>query len=240
MMQEEYNNMMQNRGGSDYNVPTAFAYDPTDNLVKWQLDLNDLLERAEHILREDEVSVDAEGNVTYKPNKKQAERIFNDYGIQEIMRILSMYINRNTILSDYSDDEVNDKVFDFGKEVNDLIFMKYEHFFNYKDFNYYLSELGLSSDDLTEEDMNEIDKFVREELCKKIKLYPMIVRQIIDIVHSTYKRALYGGERDSLRTARQIQQTEQISPPHINIQTGEPRRERGILNPLRFFSGKYK
>ena len=186
---------------------STFQYDPTDNLIKWQLELNDILERAEHILKQDIVVVD-NGNVVWKPNPNQQGRIFSEYGVQEIMRVLSMYINRNTILSDYEKDEINDKVYDFGKEVNDLIFMKYENF-------------GLTD-------------------IEKRKNYPILLREIIDIVHSAYKRALYGGERDSLRTARQIQQSEQITPPNINIQTGEQRRERGLLNPARWIGGKYK
>ena len=186
---------------------SMFQADPTDNLIKWQLELNDILERAEHILKEDIVMVE-NGNVRWQKNPNPKGTIFNEYGVQEIMRVLSMYINRNTILSDYEPDEIKDKVFDFGKEINDLIFMKYEDF-------------GLT------------------ELSKR-KNYPMLVRQLIDIVHSAYKRALYGGERDSLRTARQMVQTEQVIPSGININTGMPSKERGVLNPLRYVGGKYK
>lgn len=185
---------------------SAFTYNPSDNLVKWQLELNDILERAEHILKED-IIVTEQGVTYWAKNPKPDDRIFNDYGVQEILRILHLYINRNTILSDYEPKEINDKVYDFGKEMNDLIFMKYERF-------------GLINED-------------------KRKNYPMLVRQLIDIVHSSYKRALYGGERTSLREARQIQQTETIMPSSLNLQTGEQRKERGLLNPMRLLRGRY-
>ena len=42
------------------------------------------------------------------------------------MKFLSMYVNRNTILADYTDEEVRYKVLDFGKRFNDLIFLKYD------------------------------------------------------------------------------------------------------------------
>ena len=113
---------------------SAFQYAPNDNLVKWQLDLNDLLERAEHILKEDEVEVRG-SNVIWIKNTKPTERLFNDAGVNEIMRILAMYVNRNTILSDYDPQEIKDKVFDFGKELNDLFFMKYEEMFNFPTFD---------------------------------------------------------------------------------------------------------
>jgi hypothetical protein len=201
-----YENAQRQRG--QMGEQSTFQYNPSDNLYKWQLELNDILERAEHILKEDVVAIEG-GNVIWKPNPTPEKRIFNDYGVQEIMRILSMYINRNTILSDYEPKEINDKVFDFGKEVNDLIFMKYEGF-------------GLDT-------------------LEKRKNYPMLVREIVDIVHSAYKRALYGGERDSLRTARSIAQQEQIMPMGMEMMSGmQPKKERGILNPFRYMAGKYK
>lgn len=205
-LEQEYAKSRSYGAGGSY-PSSVFQYNPTDNLVKWQLELNDILERAEHILREDIVLV-KNGRITWQKNPNQKGRIFNEYGVQEIMRILSMYINRNTILSDYEPDEISDKVFDFGKEVNDLVFMKYREF-------------GMTD-------------------LEKRKNYPMLLREIIDIVHSAYKRALYGGERESLRTARQISQSEQLMPQGINIQTGEVRKERGILNPFRYAVGKYK
>ena len=203
---KEYKLAMQDRGTIGSMQSSAFQYNPTDNLIKWQLELNDILERAEHILREDIVII-KEGNITWENNPEPEKRIFNEYGVQEIMRVLSMYINRNTILSDYEPKEINDKVYDFGKEVNDLIFMKYENF-------------GLTT-------------------LEKRKNYPILVRELIDIVHSSYKRAQYGGERESLRTARNIQQQEQIVQPNMNLSTGEPLKERGLINPLRYIRGKY-
>lgn len=208
-LQEKYNQLVASSPVVSNPVQTsAFYHNPTDNLVKWQLELNDILERAEHILREDIVMID-NGKMSWVPHPHPEKRIFYDYGVQEIMRILAMYLNRNTILSDYEPDEINYKVYDIGKEVNDLIYMKYESF-------------GLDN-------------------AEKRKNYPMLVREIIDIVHSAYKRALYGQERESLRTAREIHQQEQInSNPNINVNTGEMRKERGMLNPARWVLGKFK
>jgi len=148
-----------------------------------------------------------DGQMIWIPPVSDNEKRLNDYGVGEIMRILSMYLNRNTILSNYDEDTINWKVLDFGKEITDLFFMKYE-------------EMGLNT-------------------LEKRKLYPMIVREIVDVVHSSYLRALHGGERLSLREARQVSQQEQIMPG-ININTGQPMRPKGILNPMRYLGGKYK
>jgi len=147
------------------------------------------------------------GSITWVPSDNDEEKIFNDFGVAEIMRILCNYVNRNTILSHYREDVINEKMFDVGNEIADLIFLKYE-------------DMGLDT-------------------LSKRKLYPVIVREIIDVVHSSYLRALHGGERESLREARTVNQTEPISGG-VNINTGMQRQERGVLNPLRYIGGKHK
>lgn len=187
---------------------SAFAPQYQDNLIKWQLELDNILERCEHILRGDRLIFE-QGNMIWMPNINEKDNILNEYGVAEIMRVLSMYLNRNTILSDYDDTEIREKVLDFGRELNDLFFMKYE-------------EMGLIG-------------------LEKRKNYPMLLREMVDIVHSSYKRALHGGEKRSLREARSITQTEAIAGGvTVNAGSQTQPQTRGIMNPLRYISGKYK
>lgn len=97
----------------------------SDDVARWQLELNDILERAEHILKGDIVKFE-NGNIIWTARSDPETNTLNSFGVQLIMKILSMYINRNTILSDYEAEEINFKVLDFGKRLNDLIFMKYD------------------------------------------------------------------------------------------------------------------
>jgi hypothetical protein len=187
---------------------SAFAPQFQDNLIKWQLELDNILERCEHILRGDKLVFES-GNIIWLPNVNPKDNILNEYGVQQVVRILSMYLNRNTILSDYDDTEIREKVLDFGRELNDLFYMKYE-------------EIGLTD-------------------LEKRKNYPMLIREMVDIVHSAYKRALHGGEKRSLREARTITQTEAIAGGvTVNAGSQTPQSSRGLLNPLRYLSGKYK
>lgn len=185
---------------------SSFQTKNEDNLAKWQLELNDILERAEHILRGDTPKYE-QGNVIWIPNKHPEDNPLNEKGINEIIKRLVMYINRNTILSDYSNDEINIKMYDFGREINNLIFMRSEDF-------------GMITDD-------------------KKKSYPMIVREIIDMVHSSYKRALDGAEKRSMREYISITQTNQIPTQQNQLQGGVPSQERGLLNPMRYVKGRY-
>jgi len=202
-LQASYNKAMQGNTAQMSNTLVS-GMNAQENLIKWQLELDSILERVEHILRGDKPKM-IDGNLIFVPAKTEDEQIFNDFGVSEIMRILSMYLNRNTILSNYDEITINWKVLDFGNEVSDLIFLKYE-------------DLGLNT-------------------LEKRKRYPMIVRELVDTVHSAFLRALNGGERDSLRQARQIHQQENFNP--MMPGAGGMARERSVFNPMRYLTGKY-
>jgi len=209
-LQGSYRETTQNR----YNDPrqhsqmSSFASKTEDNIVRWQLELNDILERAEHILRGD-VPKFEDGHIIWKPNPNPQNNPLNDVGVNEIMKILSLYVNRNKVLADYSNREINFKVFDFGRAVNNLIFMR---------------DLEFGMD--TEE---------------KRKNYEMLVTELKDIIHDTYKRALDGAEKRSLREMINVTQSTN-SNLGAGMQMGEngtPMKERGLLNPMRYVTGKY-
>lgn len=224
---------------------SAFSYNPNENMIKWQLELNEILERTEHILREDILEI-KNSHTLWKPNTDMKKRVLTDYGVQEIMRILSMYLNRNTILGNYTADEVNDKVFDFGKELNDLFFMKYEMIFSIEKFSSVKKRLykEKKESELNKEELRRVERIIENESLEKRKNYPMIVRILVDVVHSAYSRAIAGGERSSLREARSFTQQEQITPFGTNINVGSnsqnPYQKRSIFNPARYLAGKYK
>lgn len=182
---------------------------PQENLIKWQLELDSILERVEHMLRGDKPKF-INGNLIFIPAIDDKEKILNDFGVAEVMRILSMYLNRNTILSNYDETTINFKVFDFGNEVSDLFYLKYE-------------DMGLNT-------------------LEKRKLYPIIIRELVDTIHSSYLRALNGGERQSLHESRNVSQNETIIPQGMGFAVGgQPvMRERSMLNPARWFGGKFK
>lgn len=190
---------------------SSFSSKANDDIVRWQLELNDILERAEHILRGD-IPKFQDGHIIWIVNPKPENNPLNDVGVQEVMKILAMYINRNTILSDYTNNEINFKVFDFGRAINNLIFMR--------DF-----EFGMDTDE-------------------KRKSYEMLVTELKDIVHSSYKRALDGAEKRSLREMINVSQATSTSSTLGNGVTinnqGQTMKERGLLNPLRYVAGKYK
>jgi hypothetical protein len=189
---------------------SSFSSRTEDNIAKWQLELNDILERAEHILRGD-VPKFQDGHIVWTPSENPDDNPLNSIGVQEMMKILALYVNRNKVLADYSNEEINFKVYDFGRAVNNLIFMR--------DY-----EFGMNT-------------------AEKRKTYEMLVTEMKDIVHDTYKRALDGAEKRSLREMIQVTQATTTSSQlgsglTINNQ-GQVSKERGLLNPMRYVKGKY-
>lgn len=189
---------------------SSFSTKLDENLVKWQLELNDILERAEHILKGD-LPKFRDGYVIWDKNSNPENNPLNEKGVQAIMKILSFYITRHKILADYTQDEINYHVYDFGRELNNLIFMRDEDF-------------GMDTDE-------------------KRKDYSMIVLQLKDMVEDSYKRALNGSEKESLRKIMNISQNTntnaQLGGGVTMNQQGMPVKERGLLNPARYLSGKY-
>ena len=158
---------------------SIFGSEIDENLIKWQLDLREELERIDHMLRGHQLKFDDKGNLVYTDPTDSDLIPFNEHGVQMLLNVISFYLNRNTILSNYDEETINWKVYDIGNEITDLIFMKYE-------------QMGMDTD-------------------QKIKLYPMITQELTNTIHSAYLRALHGGERESLRTARHVTQNQPVN-----------------------------
>ena len=160
-----------------------------DNLVKWQLDLREELERITHLLKGEQVVYDEDGNIQgYEEQKNDKLMLLNDFGVRMVMNIISFYVNKNTILSNYEEDMINAKVYDLGIDLTDLLFCRSE-------------EIGL-------------------ETSEKKKMFMILIREITDTIHSTYLRALWGGERSSLKTARFVTQNDNAMSRVMNMPGG--------------------
>jgi len=169
--------------------PSMFSAEENENLVKWQLDIKEELQRIEHLLRKHVPRTDKEGNVYYESPSKE-EQLFNERGINEILNVLAWYLNKNIVLSNFDGKTINQRIDQFTRYLTDFIFMNYREF-------------GLDT-------------------LEKMKHYPMIVMNIANTVEASYMRAFNGGERQSLREARSVVQSESLNqfqqqaPPNQN------------------------
>ena len=104
---------------------SAFSTGRMDDIARYQLELNDLLEQTEHILKGD-IVVWENGTKDWKGNPHPEKNPLNEEGIRKIMLELQNYINRHVVLGDYESDDIDRIMKDYGKKLADLIFMKYE------------------------------------------------------------------------------------------------------------------
>lgn len=160
-----------------YNELSNFSQGGTQdpNLVQWQLDTDDILDRIEHFMKGEIIKEDAEGNVDYIKPETDDLAILNSYGVNSVMQILGNYVNRIHMLSFYSDERVNEILADLGDELALFIFCNYE-------------KMGMTTE------------------FKKSR-YAMLVINILHIIESCYRRALFGKEREEANTGRLITET---------------------------------
>lgn len=104
---------------------SAFAHKSMNDIAMHQLELNDLLEQTEHILKGD-IVIYEKGIKIWKNNPKPETNTLNKGGIRKVMLDLQTYINRHIILGDYDEKDINKIMKDYGKKISNLIFMKYE------------------------------------------------------------------------------------------------------------------
>lgn len=189
---------------------SMFSYNPNENMIKWQLELNEILERIEHVLRGDRVEYRDGHSIWVKIDEDDPDRLLNDFGVQEVLRILSMYLNRNTILGNYTEQEVYDKVFDFGDRLNTLFYTKYE-------------KIGL----------NTFEKRKNFEM-----LWGMLV-DVVHSAYSRAIGGQERSSLREARQLQQMEQVN-TSPNTINVNSGGNPQTRGLFNPMRYVVGKYK
>ncbi len=190
----------QKTGQVQQGMTAMFNSEHHVNLVKWQLDIEEELERIEHLLKGHVPKIDKAGNQFFE-EAKDGDRLFNDKGVAEILKILSWYLNKNIILSNFDEDQISLRVHQFSRTFTDFLFFNYEKF-------------GLDTEE-------------------KRKHYPMIVLTIVDTVEAAYLRALRGGERDSLRTARTVHQTENPMMGQFAFNPGQIQNKKkfSMMNP---------
>jgi hypothetical protein len=174
------------------------------NIVEFQLDLNAELDRLHHLLSGHYIGFDNNKNEVWIEPDDDRLKIFSDYGVKQIMKILHIYINKNKILSSYDLPTIINRVKCFGIELADLIYLEYEKIFFYPtpEELFFKMKNTIKKEFITISEKELYQKCIewsQEELQSKFRFYYMVCNGLIDSVEDTYRRALNGEERKSLR-----------------------------------------
>jgi len=108
--------------------PAMFGGQNKQNLVEWQLDFRAELEDIERLLRGDITQTDNDGNDKWVRNPDKDFVVFNDLGVNDIIREIRMFLNKNKVLSHYKFDEIKPRIRMFGHEMRSLIYNNAERY----------------------------------------------------------------------------------------------------------------
>ena len=199
------------------------------SLADSQLEVDNIKSEIYHLLRQDKLGeiVAGSGKLEWVSLTKRINRVLSDEGVDRFMQVIHFYINKNTLLSNFSEPEIKRLMLKFVREINDLILLKYQILFseptfeeckeiilekieNKKKMKIFSSEiLGIKIDSikiekelLFEAEKNlekEMNQIKKDQRKEKLRDYGLIIAQLEIIVLSTLNRAYRGEERGSLR-----------------------------------------
>ncbi len=214
------------------------------NLVKEQLGFSEELETIQYLLKgyTKEINIKEQVYEWKKPEDNDLI-VLTDYGVHLIMNTIQFYMNKNTLLSNYTEELINKKMFDFSMALVDVIFMTYEKVFKYPTFEecvtvlktrldrkkelrkFSLELVGKQVDEekIEKEFIEEIEGNIEKEITKikeqmikeKLKRFEILTREVQDAVHSTYLRAWNGQERKTLRQHIHVSENVGMKSPEV-------------------------
>lgn len=242
------------------NYQQSLALQKKDSgMIKEQLDLSGELTKIEHLLKGEIQTKDKWGQTFWEKPKDRRMIILSDYGVEMIMNILQFYLNKNTLLANYEEETILQKMEDFSTSFADYVFMHYESIFEQpsfedckkilveriekrKELRKFASELlshEFNEENFKEEMVKEMEGKIEQEIGKirdqlkkdRLKRFEIILRTIQDTVHSTYQRSWKGQERTTLR--QHIHVTESKGGSGLTVRQPQVR-----LNPLSWLTKK--
>lgn len=141
MAEEEYNDDVQDGDISDLKedlnqedlrarttneaLTSSGGVKKDSNFLHIQISNTEMLEKLEHFYRGDTWGQDDEGNYGWIAPTNNDLVTFNDFGVSTMMDVVTKYIDKNTTLSNYSEDRINEILGDLGDELVLLILSNY-------------------------------------------------------------------------------------------------------------------
>jgi len=148
------------------------------NLIEWELDFSQELEDIERLLRCDIYVKDTKGNGQWIENPDVSKVFLNNLGVSDVLRKIKLLVNKNKVLSNYTIEEINKRVYIIVDELRVLIYNNHEKY-------------GIRFDD--EYKMNN---------------FSSVVIDIGSIIEDAYRRALSGETHKGLNEQRLVTQND--------------------------------
>lgn len=216
------------------------------NSINEQMEFGDELQRMHNLLRGYVLKRGEDGVVRWSQPENNDLVVLSDYGVAYVMQMLQAYLTKNTLLSNYDDKQIADKMEDFSTTLVDDIFMEYDKMFaeptleeckaeiakriqskiDIRSFALTLAEKEVDPVKIEKELLAEMEGRIEKELevikqqkrKNKLKRFESIIRMVQDTVHSAYQRAWKGQERSTARSHMHITETKggMIERPQVS------------------------
>ncbi|HEC66145.1 MAG TPA: hypothetical protein ENI23_12700 [bacterium] len=105
---------------------SAHAGHKDSNLIALQLETPELLQKLERFYRGEYLHTDEEGNVTWKLPENKDLIPLNEFGVSLLMEVVTKYIDKNTVLSNYTEERIYEIIGDIGDELILVVYCNYE------------------------------------------------------------------------------------------------------------------
>lgn len=226
--QEMQTQAMQNSAlNNQQQQQQMFQEEREKGLAEAQLDVEEIIDTIHSLLQGKEYKDDGKGYKEWVEPLDNSMKTLSDWGVHRIMQTIHFHINRNNLLSNFNEEQINRLMLSFTKEMNGLVLLKYEKLFREATFEeckdildkrlkeraklkkYAIEIIGKEADEdkinreVVEEVENKIEDEIRsikqQQLRERLKEYGLLLEEIESQVYATYNRAYRGEERGSLR-----------------------------------------
>lgn len=118
--------------GNDYVVQNMDEGRNQPSMIAEQLDLGSELERIDNLLKGNTLIENKKTGITSWEEPDDKELItLSEYGVHLVRNTIAWYLNKNTLLSNYDEATINQKMEDFAEDLAGTIFMEYDKVFRY-------------------------------------------------------------------------------------------------------------
>lgn len=247
MNEQEYSQIMANQqiqqqiGANAANTQQQLMFQEQEKgLAEEQLDVELIINYIYNLLQGKELKDNGQGIKEWVEPLDARRKILSDWGIQRIMQIVRFHINKNTLLSNFNEEQINRLMYHFTTEMNDIVLLKYERLFQSPSFEeckriieekldqkekvkmFAMELIGQTPDkakikkELADEMEGRIEREIEKinimERKERIKEYGLLLWEIEQAVYSTLNRAYGGKERDTLRKHASFSEVRTVQP----------------------------
>jgi len=233
--------LQQQMGANAMNTQQQLMFQEQEKgLAEEQLDVEEIINNIYNLLQGKELRDNGQGIKEWVNTGDSKRKILSEWGIQRIIQIVRFHINKNTLLSNFSEEQINRLMYHFTTEMNDIVLLKYERLFQEPSFEecqkiiqeklekrekiktFAIELIGQTPDkekikrELAEEMEGRIEKEMEKininERKERIKEYGLLLWEIEQAVYSTLNRAQGGKERDTLRKHASFSEVRTVNP----------------------------